>query len=410
MRVTVLKAALAALLIAAASGACAQQGTAGVPRTTGPTEAAPAPTSAPAPAQIQVLPSDGSAAIALPPGTTTTITTTAVPEPQPTDTNSQRARSQPLNNAPFWRGVHESGRAPGTVNNLQVGERGMLIQPITSYPGTRSTTAGEAWRQFRNWWVIPYGGALIFIVILAIALYYWAKGPIGGHEPDTGRVIERFTYFERAAHWSNAIAFCILAISGLVLAFGKFLLLPIVGGVLFGWLSWLLKTMHNFVGPLFAVSLIIVFLTFLHSEWPTRADFEWLRRGGGMFGGGEPPSHRFNAGEKLIFWGGVVALGAIVVISGFVLDKVVPGLDPTRSDMQLAHIVHAVSAVLIIAMFLGHFYMGTIGMSGAYQAMKTGYVDEGWAREHHRLWYDDIAPGKIPAQRTETGRREQPAA
>ena len=66
MRVTVLKAALAALLIAAASGACAQQGTAGVPRTTGPTEAAPAPTSAPAPAQIQALPSDGSAAIALP--------------------------------------------------------------------------------------------------------------------------------------------------------------------------------------------------------------------------------------------------------------------------------------------------------------------------------------------------------
>lgn len=352
------------------------------------------------------------AAVTAAPGPAVAASAAALPEPQPGDTNAQRAKSQPGNDAPFWRGVRRSGDAPGSVNNMAGGERGVLIQPFTRYPGTRATNSGEAWREIRNWWVVPYGGALVFIVVLALALYYWARGPLGGHEPDTGRVIERFTYFERASHWSNAIAFVVLAVSGLVIAFGKYLLLPILGVHLFGWLTWLLKTMHNFVGPLFAVSLVIVFLTFLRSEWPTRADFDWLRRGGGMFGrGGEPPSHRFNAGEKLIFWGGVVALGAIVVVSGFVLDKVVPGLDPTRSDMQLAHIVHSVAALLIIAMFLAHIYMGTIGMRGAYQAMKTGYVDEGWAREHHRLWYDDIAAGKIPAQRTVPGHgREQPAA
>lgn len=352
------------------------------------------------------------AAATLAPDPAMAASAAALPEPQPNETNAQRARSQPGNDAPFWRGVRRSGETRGSVNNMAGGERGVLIQSFTKYPGTRATNAGEAWRQIRDWWIVPYGGALVFIVVLALALYYWAKGPLGGHEPDTGRVIERFTYFERASHWSNAIAFVVLAISGLVIAFGKFLLLPILGVHLFGWLTWLLKTMHNFVGPLFAVSLVIVFLTFVRSEWPTRADFDWLRRGGGMFGrGGEPPSHRFNAGEKLIFWGGVVALGAIVVVSGFVLDKVVPGLDPTRSDMQLAHIIHSVAAVLIIAMFLAHIYMGTIGMRGAYQAMKTGYVDEGWAREHHRLWYDDIAAGKIPAQRTVPGHgREQPAA
>ena len=352
------------------------------------------------------------AAVTPAPGPVVAASAAPLPEPQPGDTNAQRARSQPGNNAPFWRGVRHSGEVPGTVNNMAAGERGVLIQPFTRYPGTRVTNAGEAWREIRDWWVVPYGAALVFIVVLALALYYWAKGPLGGHEPDTGRVIERFTYFERASHWSNAIAFVVLAVSGLVIAFGKFLLLPILGVHLFGWLTWLLKTMHNFVGPLFAVSLVIVFLTFLRSEWPTRADFDWLRRGGGMFGrGGEPPSHRFNAGEKLIFWGGVVTLGAIVVVSGFVLDKAVPGLDPTRSDMQLAHIIHSVAALLIIAMFLAHIYMGTIGMRGAYRAMKTGYVDEGWAREHHRLWYDDIAAGKIPAQRTVPGHgREQPAA
>jgi formate dehydrogenase subunit gamma len=39
-------------------------------------------------------------------------------------------------------------------------------------------------------------------------------------------------------------------------------------------------------------------------------------------------------------------------------------------------------------------------MKDAYKAMKTGYVDEGWAKEHHGLWYEDIRSGKIPAQRT----------
>ncbi|MBV9891571.1 MAG: formate dehydrogenase subunit gamma [Rhizobacter sp.] len=411
MRLTLRTPALAALVAVASAVAFAQQGTADVPRD-GAQSAAPQPPPAP-PAKVEIVPNDAGPTIVLPPGSSATITTTPLLEPQPGDTNAQRARSQPLNNAPFWRGVHDSGRAPGTVNNMQVGERGELIQPITSYPGTRVTTAGEAWRQLRNWWIVPFGGALVLIVVLALALYYWAKGPIGRNDPHTGRKIERFTYFERAAHWVNAIAFCILAISGLVMAFGKFLLLPLLGGALFGWLTWLLKTMHNFVGPLFSVSLVIVFLTFLRSNWPTRADWDWLRRGGGMFGrGGEPPSHRFNAGEKLVFWGGVVVLGIVLVASGFILDKVVPGVEMTRSGMQVAHIVHAVGAMLIIAVFLGHIYMGTIGMRGAYRAMKTGYVDEGWAREHHRLWYDDIAAGRIPAERAAAVRpgREQPAA
>ena len=62
--------------------------------------------------------------------------------------------------------------------------------------------------------------------------------------------------------------------------------------------------------------------------------------------------------------------------------------------------VHGVAAVLMMAMFLGHIYLGTIGMKGAYQGMRTGYVDEAWAQEHHELWYDDIKAGKIPAQRS----------
>lgn len=320
--------------------------------------------------------------------------------PQADESNALRAKSQPGNNAPFWRGVRESGVEKG-ISSLPGVEKGVLIQEFVQYPGSRLTTAGEAWRQVRNNWIIPYGGALLGIAVLALALFYFTKGPMGGHSADTGRKIERFTYFERAAHWSNAIAFSVLAISGIVMAFGKFFLLPILGATLFGWLTYALKTAHNFAGPLFAVSLIIVFLTFVRDNLPTRHDWTWLRRAGGMFGGHEVPSERFNAGEKVVFWGGVFLLGAIVVGSGLVLDMLIPGLLYTRGDMQIAHMIHAVAAVLMMALFLGHIYMGTLGMKDAYKAMKTGYVDEAWAREHHELWYDDIKAGKIPAQRTQ---------
>lgn len=315
------------------------------------------------------------------------------------ETNAERARSQPYNNAPFWRAVRESGKEAGTTTLPGI-ENGVLVQELVQYPGSNLTTAGEAWREVRNRWIIPYGGALLLIVVLAIALFYKAKGSIGLHEAETGRRIERFTYFERAAHWTNAITFVILAVSGVVMAFGKFVLLPVIGGSLFGWITYALKTLHNFAGPVFAVSLVVVFVTFLRDNFPSRADIDWLKKGGGLFSGAHVPSHRFNAGEKLIFWAGVFFLGAIVVGSGLVLDKLIPGLAYTRSDMQIANMIHGVSTILMMAMFLGHIYLGTLGMKGAYSAMRTGYVDEAWAKEHHELWHDDIRAGKIPAQRS----------
>jgi len=323
-------------------------------------------------------------------------------------TSGERRQVQPGNNAPMWRSV--GGGVTG-YSSLPYPEAGNLIQPTVQYPGSRLTTAGEAWRQVRNNWILPYGGSLLLIVAVAIGLFYFGKGTLKLHGPETGRLIERFTYVERAAHWVNAIAFVALAVSGIVMAFGQFFLLPIIGSTLFGWLTYALKNVHNFVGPLFAVSLVVVILTFVKDNLPSKHDITWLLKGGGLLGGHEVPSHRFNAGEKVLFWGGVFLFGLIVVGSGVFLDKIVPAVEYTRANMQVAHMIHATAAVVMMAMFMGHIYMGTIGMSGAYSAMKTGYVDETWAKEHHELWYDDIKAGKIPAQRTATAAAEaaQPA-
>jgi formate dehydrogenase subunit gamma len=315
-------------------------------------------------------------------------------------TNAERKQVQPGNNAPVWRDV---GKGVTGYSSLPYPESGNLIQGFAQYPGSSLTNAGEAWRQVRNDWLIPYGGSMLLIVAVAIGLFYKAKGTIPLHGQETGRVIERFTYVERAAHWVNAIAFVVLAVSGIIMAFGKFFLLPVIGSTLFGWLAYVLKNLHNFTGPLFAVSLVVVIVTFARDNLPSKEDVTWLLKGGGLFGGHEVPSHRFNAGEKVLFWSGVFLFGLLVVGSGVFLNKIVPAVDYTRANMQVAHMIHAASSVLMMAMFMGHIYMGTLGMDGAYKAMKTGYVDETWAKEHHELWYDDVKAGKIPAHRSPNG-------
>jgi len=322
-------------------------------------------------------------------------------------TNAERAKVQPGNNAPMWGQVGQGVTGYSSLPKSQAPEAGNLIQPFVQYPGSRLTNAGEAWRQVRNNWLIPYGGSLLLIAVGALAIFYWRKGTIELHGAQTGRKIERFTPFERSAHWANAIAFVALAVSGIVMAFGKFFMQPVIGDTLFGWLTYALKNIHNFAGPLFAVSLLVVIVTFVRDNLPRAEDITWLLKGGGLLSGTEVPSHRFNAGEKVLFWGGVFFLGLVVVASGLVLDKLIPGLIYERSTMQISHMIHATATFVMMAMFLGHIYMGTIGMRGAYSAMRTGYVDETWAKEHHELWYDDIKAGKIPAQRTLTA---EPAA
>jgi formate dehydrogenase subunit gamma len=315
---------------------------------------------------------------------------------------AERSQVQPGNLAPTYRLALE-----GTDNfvNIPALEAGVLIQPKTKFLGqSRDTTAGEAWRQYRNGPLTLYGGWLIVLVFVAIAAFYLIFGPLRVKGERTGRLIERFTAIERIAHWTVAISFVTLAFTGLLMLFGKHIVMPVFGHVVFGWLAYLCKNVHNFVGPLFTVSLIVTFAIFVKDNFPSLADVQWIRMAGGARG--HAHSGRFNAGEKLWFWGGVVFLGIIVSASGFVLNEIVPGILYTRGNMQLANVVHLIAAVLIFSASLGHIYMGTIGMEGAYRAMRDGYVDDEWAREHHDLWYDDIQNGRVPRVRTQEGARK----
>jgi formate dehydrogenase subunit gamma len=314
----------------------------------------------------------------------------ATPAPTPENTSpaaqAQRQSTQPFNNAPIWREVRSGAPQTTTVVGR---ETNVLIQP-----------QGETWRAIRNGQVAVYGGWALVVMLLAIAAFYWIKGPIELHEKATGRKILRFNALDRAVHWATAISFVILAVSGLIMFFGKGLLLPLIGYTLFSWVATLSKNLHNFVGPLFAVCTIVMLVHFVKDNLPARGDWEWLRRFGGVFSEHEVPSGKLNALEKLWFWGGACVLGIIVSAAGFVLDF--PNFDQTRQTMQLAHIVHSVGALLFMLGALGHIYIGTIGMTGAYEGMRHGYVDEEWAKEHHKFWYDEVKAGRTAA--SETGR------
>ena len=252
---------------------------------------------------------------------------------------------------------------------------------------------------------------MLIVAVLAVVAVYFVFGTAKLKARPSGRVIERFTSLERIAHWTTAISFVLLALTGITMLFGRYIILPLFGPSLFGWFSFACKNIHNFVGPVFTVALVVVFLLFVRDNLAEATDVKWLTRLGGLFGKENVSSGRFNAGEKLWFWGGVVVLGLFVSSSGFVLNMLIPGFDYTRGNMQIANVVHIVSTVIFMSIALGHIYMGTLGMEGAYKAMATGYVDDEWAKEHHDLWYNDIQSGKIPRVRSaeSAGKAEAPS-
>ena len=56
---------------------------------------------------------------------------------------------------------------------------------------------------------------------------------------------------------------------------------------------------------------------------------------------------------------------------------------------QWAHMAHGLLALLMVATIIGHIYIGSIGMEGAFEAMGSGRVDYNWAKQHHSLWLEE---------------------
>jgi formate dehydrogenase subunit gamma len=272
------------------------------------------------------------------------------------------------------------------------GKASVLIQP-----------EGRDWRQFHEVTLRWIGAiSILGMLVLLVGFYLW-RGMVRLQSGFSGRTIVRFNTLERFVHWATATCFIILGITGLNVTFGKPLLLPIFGLEAFSaWSQWA-KYAHNYLSFPFTIGVVLIALMWIAGNLPNSTDARWLKEGGGIIDPNKhPPAYRFNAGQKLIYW--IVVLGgAAMAISGYLL--MFPFYTTGVEGMQTAQSVHGIVAVLFVAAMLGHIYIGTIGMEGAFWAMGTGEVDVNWAREHHKLWLEEEMARTGPNQS-----QRQPAA
>jgi formate dehydrogenase subunit gamma len=255
--------------------------------------------------------------------------------------------------------------------------------------------AGRDWRQFHQVTLRWIGAVSILGMLVLLVVFYLTRGMVRLEAGRSGRVLVRFSAFERLVHWMTATCFIILAITGLNITFGKPLLLPLIGPEAFTtWSQWA-KYAHNYLSFAFTLGVFMIFLMWIAWNIPSRVDVEWLKEGGGMVGHKHPPADRFNAGQKMIYWIVVIG-GTAVAVSGYLL--MFPFYGTNIADMQVAQVVHGVVALLFVAAMLAHIYIGTIGMEGAFEAMWDGTVDVNWAKEHHSVWAErEAAKGHVTA-------------
>ncbi len=277
--------------------------------------------------------------------------------------------------------------------NLRGGVRGTVSIPDKN-AGVMVQSEGWHWMLVRNGPLKKYGGYALGGVVALLVIFFLLRGSIKVESGLSGVKVLRFGAIARFGHWLNAIAFVALALTGLSLLYGKSVLLPIMGPHAFAALSSGAKFIHNWGAYLFIIGIIWIFLAFVKKNLPAKEDIIWIAKAGGLLTKGvHPPARFFNFGERVVFWS-VVLCGTGVIITGlallfpFQLDFI-PGELPVHK-MQFASLWHAILALYLIVVVIGHIYIGTVGIEGSLDGMKTGYVDRNWAREHHSLWLEQL--------------------
>ena len=306
----------------------------------------------------------------------------------------------------IWRAVRRGIQGEVSIPDQQAG---VLIQAY-----------GENWRNVRNGPLSVYGSWVVLGMLGLLALFFLLRGRIKIESGWSGQTIERFNGIERFTHWMTAVSFIVLAITGLNLLYGRYVVAALVGreagGVpgdsaiesIYATLSMWGKLAHNYLAFPFMLGVALMFILWVRHNIPNRYDLIWLAKAGGLFSKhSHPPSKKFNAGQKIIFWT-VVLTGISLSLSGVALlfpFEVTPwaktfeilnvfGLGlPTQltvmQEMQLSQLWHSILALIVIAVIIAHIYIGSVGMQGAFAAMGSGKVDLNWAKEHHNLWVEE---------------------
>jgi formate dehydrogenase subunit gamma len=209
--------------------------------------------------------------------------------------------------------------------------------------------------------------------------------------------IRRFLPATRLLHWLNAALFLLLLSTGLSIYLPA-VKAPAIGGYR------LVPLLHVLVGFAFVLAPVALFVLargrralaadVAGALTPAPGDAAWLRYATLVALGArvrQPPTGKFNAGQKLntwfwvLAWGGLSATGLVLAVNFF-----------TKSVFEAAFVeeifpLHELLALVSILPLAGHLYVALVnrGTRPALRGIITGDVDAAWAREHHAVWYEE---------------------
>jgi formate dehydrogenase subunit gamma len=186
----------------------------------------------------------------------------------------------------------------------------------------------------------------------------------------------------RVNHWITGLCFVLLMLSGLAMFHpALFFLAELFGG------GQSLRALH----PWFGIGLVLSFAVLALGVWRdnrwTADDTAWLK---GMRRvlvndeSGLPEVGRFNAGQKLVFWG-FLLLVLVLLASGLAIWEVYFFNATAIETQRVALLVHSLAAVVIVLAWIVHVY-AALWVKGTMRAMLQGWVTPGWAWRHHRKW------------------------
>ncbi|ABV39021.1 formate dehydrogenase, gamma subunit [Shewanella sediminis HAW-EB3] len=290
-------------------------------------------------------------------------------------TSQQMANSSEVD---LWHAVKTGDSGYTTKKGV---ESGVLI----------NVSAIEA-TEIKNQYLTPAMGLAVLGVFGAFIVFYFVNGPSKLSKGYSGKMVLRWSKADLWIHWVLAISCLGLILTGINIMLGKHILEPYVGEGMWAGLIYASKFIHDYVGPVFIISWILCVVKWMPLQTFKMYDLKWFLVVGGYinfgpFKGKHPDSGFANAGEKMWFWT-LTLFGLFISVSGMML--VLPGLDLPREASFAALLIHAISAIIIIAFTIVHIWMATVLSEGGMECMKSGYCDENWAVQHHNLWYDEI--------------------
>lgn len=205
----------------------------------------------------------------------------------------------------------------------------------------------------------------------------------------------RYTLAERINHWIAGLSYVYCLLTGL--AFWSpylYWMAAMLGG---GPTS---RFWHPWFGLIFTASTLWMFKIWRRDMLTTEADLAWKKAVAHYIRNEDrdlPPVGRFNYGQKIFFW--VMLWGAILLlVSGIGLWFVEALPWSLRWLRYLSVAVHVTAALVTIGAFIIHVYMGTVMVRGGFASIMRGEVSAGWAKMHHRLWYEQVTKG-TPSQK-----------